>query len=107
MAPAANRILKELNLLDDLEQQKDMVYQTNLGMQSFWGSNQVHIVDHLRKQGVKVTELKASKRAVGEEFVMSDLSLSKRKFEGHFMANAQGEFVPKTKRFKKCLPYAR
>ncbi|MCK0179547.1 M14 family metallopeptidase [Flavobacteriaceae bacterium S0862] len=60
-----------------------------------------HIVDHLRKQGVKVTELKASERAVGEEFVMSDLSLSKRKFEGHFMANAKGEFVAKTKKFKK------
>ena len=60
-----------------------------------------HIVDHLRKQGVMVTELKASKRAVGEEFIMSDLSLSKRKFEGHFMANAKGEFVAKTKKFKK------
>ncbi|WP_347923643.1 M14 family metallopeptidase [Pontimicrobium sp. SW4] len=60
-----------------------------------------HIVDHLRKQGIEVTELKASKKAVGEEFIMSDLNLSKRKFEGHFMANAKGEFVAKTKRFKK------
>jgi hypothetical protein len=60
-----------------------------------------HIADHLKKQGVKVTELKASKRAVGEEFIMSDLNLSKRKFEGHYMANAQGEFVAKTKKFKK------
>jgi len=60
-----------------------------------------HIVDHLIKQGVKVKELKKSKRAVGEEFLMSNLNVSKRKFEGHYMANAKGEFVAKTKKFKK------
>ena len=60
-----------------------------------------HIVDHLIKQGVKVRELKKSKRAVGEEFLMSNLNVSKRKFEGHYMANAKGEFVAKTKKFKK------
>ena len=59
------------------------------------------IVDHLRKQGVEVTELKKSKRADGEEFMMSDLNISKRKFEGHFMANAKGEFKSKTKKFNK------
>lgn len=60
-----------------------------------------HIADHLRQHGVEVTELKSSKRAVGEEFIMTDLNTSKRKFEGHFMANAKGEYVQKTKRFKK------
>ena len=60
-----------------------------------------HIADHLKKQGVKVIELKTSKRAVGEEFIVAHLNVSKRKFEGHFMANAKGEFVTKTKTFKK------
>ena len=48
LAPAAQRILKELNLLENLENQLDSLYQQNLGMQSYWGSDQVHIVDHLR-----------------------------------------------------------
>ncbi len=60
-----------------------------------------HIVDHLKKQGVEVTELKSSKKAIGEEFMLSSLNLSTREFEGHFMANAEGEFVSKTKTFKK------
>lgn len=60
-----------------------------------------HIADHLKKQGVEVIELKNSKKAIGEEFMLSGLNLSKRKFEGHFMATAQGEFVSKTKTFRK------
>lgn len=48
LAPAAQRILKQLDLLDGMENQLDSIYQTNSGMQSYWGSNQVHIVDHLR-----------------------------------------------------------
>ncbi|PTM10326.1 MAG: hypothetical protein DA407_03985 [Bacteroidetes bacterium] len=60
-----------------------------------------HIAEHLKKQGIVVIELKKSKRAIGDEFMMSDLNLSKREFEGHLMANAQGEFVSKTKTFKK------
>lgn len=60
-----------------------------------------HIVEHLIKQGVKVTELKKSKRAIGEVFMVSDLKISKRKFEGHLMSTAEGEFVEKTKTFKK------
>ena len=60
-----------------------------------------HIVEHLKKQGVVVTELNKSKKAIGEEFMLSSLNLSKRKFEGHFMANAEGEFISKTKTFKK------
>ncbi len=48
LAPAANRILKELNLLDGIENQTLTLFQKNLGMQSYWGSNQVHLVDHLR-----------------------------------------------------------
>jgi len=59
------------------------------------------IVEHLRKQGVEVVELKNSKRAEGEEFIVSELNISKRKFEGHYMATANGEFKSKTKKFNK------
>ena len=48
LAPAAQRILKELHLLDDLQSHQEELYIQNLGMQSYWGSDQVHIVDHLR-----------------------------------------------------------
>ena len=48
LAPAAQRILKELDLLDDLENKIGSLYQNNLGMQSYWGSSQSQIVDHLR-----------------------------------------------------------
>lgn len=48
LAPAAQRILKELDLLDDLHLHQEQLYIQNLGMQSYWGNDQVHIVDHLR-----------------------------------------------------------
>jgi hypothetical protein len=60
-----------------------------------------HVADQLKKQGVEVTQLKRSKKAIGEEFLMTSLNLSPRKFEGHFMANAEGKFISKTKTFKK------
>jgi len=60
-----------------------------------------YIVDHLEKQGVEITELKKSKRAIGEEFVVNSLKNSDRKFEGHHMATLEGAFTSKTKAFKK------
>lgn len=48
LAPAAQRILKELDVLHDLQSHQDQLYIQNLGMQSYWGSDQVHVVDHLR-----------------------------------------------------------
>jgi len=48
LAPAAQRILKELGLIAELESNIGFLYQNNLGMQSHWGSHQVHIVDHLQ-----------------------------------------------------------
>ena len=48
LAPAANRILKELDLLDELEREIGSLYKKNMGMQSYWGNSQVHIVDHMR-----------------------------------------------------------
>jgi flavin-dependent dehydrogenase len=49
LAPAAQRIFRELNLLQKLDDEtQGKLYRKNLGMQSYWGSDQVHIVDHLR-----------------------------------------------------------
>jgi flavin-dependent dehydrogenase len=48
LAPAANRILSELHLLDGLESQSPPVFKQNFGMQSYWGSDQLQIVDHMR-----------------------------------------------------------
>jgi flavin-dependent dehydrogenase len=48
LAPASQRILKQLNLLEGLENQVGTLYQKNVGMQSYWGSNQVYLVDDLR-----------------------------------------------------------
>lgn len=47
LAPAANRILSALDLLQPMEQAFPPIFKQNLGMQSFWGSDQLHIVDHL------------------------------------------------------------
>ena len=51
LAPAAQRILKQLNLLEGMDESSvydEPLYIKNMGMQSFWGSDKVHIVDHLR-----------------------------------------------------------
>lgn len=51
LAPAAQRILKQLNLLKGMDKSSvydEPLYIKNMGMQSFWGSDKVHIVDHLR-----------------------------------------------------------
>ena len=50
LAPAAQRILKQLNLLEGMEAAmlNGELAIKNMGMQSFWGSEKVHIVDHLR-----------------------------------------------------------
>lgn len=49
LAPAAQRILKQLDLVEGMQLfENEKLYIQNLGMQSYWGSEQVHIVDHLR-----------------------------------------------------------
>ncbi|MEY8860866.1 NAD(P)/FAD-dependent oxidoreductase [Tenacibaculum singaporense] len=49
LAPAAQRILKELYLLEnESDAVKQTIFRNNLGMQSYWGSNQLQIVDHMR-----------------------------------------------------------
>jgi len=49
LAPAAQRILTQLRLLENLSPEKEhQLFRENLGMQSYWGSDQVQIIDHLR-----------------------------------------------------------
>lgn len=51
LAPASQRILNQLGLLDDKTDKhllKNNVYIPNLGMQSYWGNESVNIVDHLK-----------------------------------------------------------
>jgi len=78
LAPASNRILKELDLLSDMEALTGVLFKKNLGMQSYWGSDQVHLVDHLRNP---------------DGFVKS---LNRKAFENYLRESAQ-------KRGVKCL----
>lgn len=49
LSPAAQRILKKLDLLEnESDDFKQSLFSNNLGMQSYWGSDQLHIVDHLK-----------------------------------------------------------
>ena len=49
LAPAAGRILKQLQLIDHLAPSSyQQLFRKNIGMQSFWGSDQVQIEDYLR-----------------------------------------------------------
>ena len=59
------------------------------------------IVDHLKMHGIQVTQLEQPKNAVGEVFVMDSLIRSTQKFEGHFMATAEGNFVAQNRTFNK------
>ena len=59
------------------------------------------IVDHLKKHGVQVTQLSEPMNVDGEVFMIDSLVHSSRKFEGHFLATATGEFVAQTRLFNK------
>lgn len=55
------------------------------------------IADHLKKQGVLVSELKNRKEYEGEVFEITKFEKSQRQFEGHNMAMVEGEFKESTK----------
>ncbi|OAN60439.1 hypothetical protein A8B79_10880 [Balneola sp. EhC07] len=55
------------------------------------------IADHLKKQGVIVSELKNRKEYEGEVFEITKFEKSQRQFEGHNMARVEGEFKESTK----------
>lgn len=49
LAPAAQRIISQLRLFEHTSPaETEQLYRKNLGMQSYWGSTQAHIVDHMR-----------------------------------------------------------
>lgn len=49
LPPATRRILKRLHLLENLDAGREQdLFIKNMGMQSYWGSERVHIKDHLR-----------------------------------------------------------
>lgn len=48
LAPAARRIFKQLDILDEFDSKINVVHQRNNGMQSYWGSQNAQIVDPLR-----------------------------------------------------------
>jgi len=61
----------------------------------------VSVAEHLRKLGITVQQLAASKKFSGEVFHVEKLEHASRKFEGHFMSTATGSFTPATQSFKK------
>ena len=64
-------------------------------------ANMPAIAEHLRKQGVKVQVLEADEKFSGEIFRIEKFSRAERKFEGHFMASAEGKFEKTTRLFHK------
>jgi hypothetical protein len=59
------------------------------------------IVDVLKKHGVILTSLAKAKVFSGEVFHVQKLEKANTKFEGHFMATAEGSFSKARQRFKK------
>jgi hypothetical protein len=59
------------------------------------------IAEHLKSLGVKVQTLSKSQSFEGEIFKINAFEKSSRRFEGHFMATANGEFSPAKRKFKK------
>ncbi|MEN9686035.1 MAG: hypothetical protein RLZZ28_1821 [Bacteroidota bacterium] len=59
------------------------------------------IAEHLMKQGIKVEKLEQEEKFSGEIFMVAKLNRSPRKFEGHLMASAEGDFEPAVKTVKQ------
>ena len=79
----------------------DATVSTTLPRGYFLPKSMKSIVEHLRKQGIKVTELKRRKKATGEIFMVEELKNSRRKFEGHNMTTVKGKYVSAKRTFKK------
>ncbi|WP_333818923.1 M14 family metallopeptidase [Ohtaekwangia sp.] len=60
-----------------------------------------NIAAQLKKSGVTVTQLSKSATYSGEVFIIEKFSKAERKFEGHFMATAEGKYTSATRKFKK------
>lgn len=59
------------------------------------------IADHLIMQGVKVERLTKQETFTGEVFTIDKLTTLPRKFEGHYMASAEGKFTPAKRSFSE------
>ncbi len=58
------------------------------------------IAAQLVMQGVKVEQLNKPVTLTGEVFTIEKYNKAPRKFEGHFMASAEGKFTPATREFQ-------
>ena len=79
----------------------DATVSTTLPRGYFLPKSMKSIVEHLRKQGIKVTELKRRKKATGEVFMIAELKNARRTFEGHHMTTVKGKYVSAKRTFKK------
>ncbi len=59
------------------------------------------IAEKLISQGVKVDTITSTEKLSGEVFSVEKYTRSTRKFEGHFMASAEGNFQPATRTVTK------
>ncbi len=59
------------------------------------------VVENLKKHGIQVTTLTKSQSFSGEVFQVEKFEKAQRKFEGHFMGKATGNFSASKKSFKK------
>ncbi|MGL1663994.1 hypothetical protein ACSTJJ_22870, partial [Vibrio parahaemolyticus] len=48
--------------------------------------------EHAKKHGATVTQLEKKTVFEGEQFIVESFTKATRKFEGHFMASAEGRF---------------
>jgi hypothetical protein len=55
------------------------------------------IAEHLKRQGAKVVQLEKDEQLSGEVFTIEKYSRAARKFEGHYMASAEGKFEAVTR----------
>lgn len=59
------------------------------------------LADNLRQHGIKVETLSRSTSLKGEVFQIEKFEKAKQVFQGHAMAQANGKFVPATRKFSK------
>jgi hypothetical protein len=55
------------------------------------------IAEQLKRQGAKVTQLEKDEQFSGEVFIVEKYTRAARKFEGHYMASAEGKFEQVTR----------
>lgn len=104
LAPASQRIFKELQLFgNDTNKNHEKIYLKNLGMQSYWGSDQVHFVDHLKNPDGFVRNLnrKAFEEKLRNETLKKDVNcLWGHKLYSSAYKNKEWEIITKSNHTK-------